>query len=85
MSRVTPRSFGRLACAMAWLAVSAAPAAAAGPVAHATRLGSAPAEQAVQLVLPLRVDGAGLTRFARAVSTPGSPQYSQYESIARLA
>ena len=34
--------------------------------------------------MPLKTDKAGLTRFATAVSTPGSPQYGQYESIPTL-
>jgi kumamolisin len=37
------------------------------------------------LLLPLASDQAGLRRFALAVSTPGSPQYGQYESIAALS
>jgi kumamolisin len=45
----------------------------------------APAGQQLQLVLPLVADQAGLQRFATAVDTPGSPDYGQYESIARLA
>lgn len=49
-----------------------------------TRLGSAPAGKSLSLVLPLRTDKAGLARFATAVSTPGSPQYGQYESIPAL-
>jgi kumamolisin len=39
----------------------------------------------LSLVLPLRADAAGLRRFAAAVSTPGSPQYGQYESVRWLA
>jgi subtilase family serine protease len=63
----------------------AAPAAlAAGPVAGVTRLGAAPAARSVMLALPLKADEAGLERFATAVSTPGSSQYGQYESIAAL-
>ncbi|HEV3129064.1 MAG TPA: protease pro-enzyme activation domain-containing protein, partial [Solirubrobacteraceae bacterium] len=48
-------------------------------------LGVAPGEQRLELVLPLRVDGNGLRRFAAAVSTPGSPLYGGYESIPALA
>jgi kumamolisin len=48
-------------------------------------LGVAPGEQRLELVLPLRVDGNGLRRFAAAVSTPGSPLYGGYESIPTLA
>jgi kumamolisin len=39
----------------------------------------------LQLVLPLAVPGRGLARFAQAVSTPGSPQYGHYRSIAWLS
>ena len=85
MSRVTARLFVCLACAMALLALGAAVSSAAGPVADATKVGSAPASRSVELVLPLRADGAGLKRFALAVSTPGSVRYAQYEPIATLA
>jgi kumamolisin len=36
------------------------------------------------LVLPFNVDQAGLERFASSVSTPGSPQYGRYASLAEL-
>ncbi len=63
-----------------------APAAlAAAPRGAVTRLGAAPAAQRLQLVLPLKADEAGLERLATAVSTVGSPQYGQYESLATLA
>ncbi len=65
--------------------MSAAAAAPAGPTADATRVGAAPAGQSLQLVLPLKADGAALQRFALAVSTPGSPSYGRYEPIATLA
>ena len=39
----------------------------------------------MHLVLPLVADNAGIDRFATAVSTPGSPDYGQYESIASLS
>jgi hypothetical protein len=39
----------------------------------------------LQLVLPLRVNAAGLERFALAASTPGSPQFGRYESIATIS
>ena len=45
---------------------------------------SSPASQ-LQLVLPLRVNAAGLERFALAVSTPGSPQFGRHESIAAIS
>jgi subtilase family serine protease len=54
-------------------------------LAGATRVGAAPASQRIRLVLPLKVSDAGLQRLATAVSTPGSSQYGQYESIANLA
>nr|MDQ6938442.1 S53 family peptidase [Actinomycetota bacterium] len=38
-----------------------------------------------QLVLPLRANNAGLRRFALAVTTPGSPEFGHYESIASLS
>ena len=57
----------------------------ATPAARAARVGPAPAGQRLQLVLPLRVDAAGLARFATAVSTPGSPMYGRYLSIPALA
>jgi kumamolisin len=67
------------------LTLAATPAARADAVAHATRVGSAPASEQLDLVLPLVVDKAGLRRFALAVTTIGSPEYGQYESIPRLA
>jgi kumamolisin len=39
----------------------------------------------LQLVLPLRTNARGLTQFADAVSTPGSPDYGDYASVAWLA
>jgi kumamolisin len=39
----------------------------------------------LQLVLPLRTDVRGLTQFADRVSTPGSPDYGDYASVAWLA
>ncbi len=57
----------------------------ASPQAAAARVGSTPGAQPLQLVLPLKADTAGLRRLALAVSTPGSPQYGQYESIASLS
>jgi subtilase family serine protease len=67
------------------LGAGAAQAIAASPVARAAMLGAAPAAQRLQLVLPLVADGPGLERFARAVTTPGSADYGEYESISRLA
>ena len=71
-----------LGVVMAALGVSTPGAAAAR--GQITRLGSAPAGTSLSLVLPLKTDKAGLARFATAVSTPGSPQYGQYESIPAL-
>jgi subtilase family serine protease len=39
----------------------------------------------LDLVLPLVADGAGLARFARAVSDPGSPLYGRYSPVAALS
>jgi kumamolisin len=39
----------------------------------------------LQLVLPLRVNAAGLESFDLAVSTPGSSQFGRYESIATIS
>ncbi len=50
---------------------------------HQSRPGSGRA--VVRLLLPLTADRAGLRRFALAVTTPGSPEYAQYESIPALA
>jgi subtilase family serine protease len=66
-------------------AAALSPAAlAAGPEAHATKLGAAPAGQKLRLVLPLKADLAGLQRLARAITDRGSPLYGQYEPIPRL-
>jgi len=48
-------------------------------------LGPAPPAQRVNLVLPLNVDASGLEQEAVAVSTPGTPQYRHYESVATSA
>ncbi len=53
--------------------------------ARATTLGPAPASRTLDLVIPLAANDAGLRRFATAVSTPGSPLYGDYESVATLA
>ena len=67
------------------LALAAQSAAASGPPATVARLGPAPAGQRLSLMLPLRADVAGLERLASAVSTFGSPQYGQFQSISELA
>jgi kumamolisin len=66
-------------------APAAAHHSATGPVVHGTREGAAPAAQTIALVLPLSADEVGLERQALSVTTLGSPQYGQYESIAALA
>jgi kumamolisin len=72
-----------VAVAVLWLLAPAGSAAASR--ASATRIGAAPAAQRLQLVLPLRADEAGLERLATAVSTVGSPEYGQYQSLSTLA
>jgi subtilase family serine protease len=67
------------------IAVAAPGALAAGPVARAARVGSAPGAQLLTLDLPLRTDTAGLARFAAAVSDPSSPEYGLYEPVAMLS
>jgi kumamolisin len=90
----------RLRCAaLAAAAVLALPAVAMGASAHAgaAPAGAAPAAQrlalarpiaparSLALVLPLRSDVRGLTRFADAVSDPSSPLYGDYASVPWLA
>jgi subtilase family serine protease len=74
-----------LSAAVLALMLTAPGALAAGPLASAARIGPAPAGQKISLVLPLKADVAGLERLATGVSTPGSPQYGQYESVAALS
>src|SRR5436305_13479187 len=76
---------GALAALLAALAASSSPAGASGPLAHITRVGSAPPSQSISLVFPLLADHAGLAPFARSVSTPGSVSYGQFEPIAQLS
>ncbi len=80
---------GRIAtsalAALLALALAFAPGARAGAIAGATRVGSAPPAQQLELVFPLVADYRGLQRFATAVTTIGSPEYGQFESIAQLA
>ncbi len=59
--------------------------AARAEIAGAARVGQARSSQQLQLVLPLVADTAGLSRFATEVTTVGSPDYAQYESIAELS
>ncbi|WP_249011353.1 protease pro-enzyme activation domain-containing protein [Conexibacter sp. DBS9H8] len=69
---MSPRPLALIALIAAALALTPADAAAA-PRAR------------LAIVLPLRVNTAGLAAFAAAVSTPGSPDYRHYRSIAWLA
>ena len=73
------------AVALAALSLGAPAALAAGPIAGAARVGSAPAEKQLTVLLPLKVDQSGLAAFATAVSTPGSAQYGHYASMDALA
>jgi len=86
--RITSRYAARAAAfvaALAALSLWAPTALAAGPIAGAARVGSAPAQQQLTVLLPLKVDQSGLAAFAMAVSTPGSAQYGHYASISTLA
>jgi subtilase family serine protease len=86
--RITSRFAARAAAfavAFAALSLWAPTAFAAGPIAGAARVGSAPANQQLTVLLPLKVNQAGLAKFATAVSTPGSSQYGQYASMSTLA
>lgn len=76
-----PRAGRVLGIAVATAMLGATPALASGNRV----LGSAPASQSLQLVFPLKVDGAGLRRFALAVSNPQSPSYGHYRSISWLS
>jgi subtilase family serine protease len=86
--RVTNWGMGRLAALGVLTAalgvLTPVAAAAATGTAHATRVGSPSAATPLSLVLPLKTDKAGLERFATAVSTPGSPDYGQFESVPAL-
>jgi subtilase family serine protease len=86
--RITSRLAARAAAfavALAALSLWAPTAFAAGPVAGAARVGSAPAQQQLTVLLPLKVDQSGLAAFVTAVSTPGSAQYGNYASLATVA
>lgn len=74
-----------LAAAVALILALPVGARASAVFGHATRLGAAPSSQSLPLILPLKVNGAALERFATAVSTPGSPMYGDYLSIPALA
>jgi subtilase family serine protease len=83
-SRFTARA-AAFAAALAALSLWAPAALAAGPTAGAARVGSAPAQKQLTVLLPLKVDQSGLAALATAVSTPGSAQYGHYESISTIA
>lgn len=85
--RVMNRGVGRLVPLGVLIAALGmmTPGATAATTAQITRLGAAAAQKPLSLVLPLKTDKAGLERFATAVSTPGSPEYGQFESVAALA
>jgi subtilase family serine protease len=86
--RTTSRFAARtavFAVALTALIVWVPTALAAGPIAGAARVGLAPAQQQLRVLLPLRVDQSGLAAFATAVSTPGSAQYGQYASMSTVA
>jgi subtilase family serine protease len=83
--RITSR-FAAMAAVFAGAVSLWAPTAlAAGPVAGAARVGSAPAHKQLTVLLPLKVDQRGLAAFATAVSTPGSAQYGHYASMSTIA
>ena len=83
-SRLAARA-AALAVALVALSLWASAALAAGPVAGAARVGQAPAQKQLTVLLPLKVDQPGLAAFATAVSTPGSAQYGHYASMSTLA
>ncbi|HWF75446.1 MAG TPA: protease pro-enzyme activation domain-containing protein [Solirubrobacteraceae bacterium] len=97
MTRV-PRTLALAACAAAVI-VACAPAASAAVSVRGVRVGSAAAIPAAARVLGLLApvtkldvtvalaprDPAGLAAFASAVSTPGSPEYRQYLTVAQFA
>lgn len=70
--------------ALAAAAVLTLPAAASASGGH-RRLPAVQRHARLQLVLPLVGNQAGLTRLATAVSTPSSPEFGQYRSVAWLA
>jgi subtilase family serine protease len=91
---VTTAGFRRLLGAGATIvALTLAPAAARAATSPQTapgrdgaaHVGTAPAGRTLSLELPLAHPGAALARFATAVSTPGSPRFGDYESVAALS
>jgi kumamolisin len=73
------------AAALTLICAAVPAAAAADPVAHAAAVGTPPGSTQLQLVFPLAADTRGLERFALSVSTPGSPDYRQYQPLSRLS
>jgi subtilase family serine protease len=67
------------------LSVAVLAASASTAAAGVSRLGAAAGGTALEIVLPLKVDAAGLKSFASAVSDPRSAQYARYLSVAELA
>jgi subtilase family serine protease len=65
-------------------ATKRASASSLGASAYAASIGPAPPSAQLDLELPLVADDAGLTRFAGAVSTPGSPHYGHFASVEAL-
>ncbi len=70
---------------VAVLALAFASGAGAVPTAQIAKVGPAPRQTPLSLVFPLRADLAGLRQVALAITTPGSPEYSVYQPLARLA
>jgi kumamolisin len=66
-------------------ALSVVPAASAASLHASPRARLRPRARVLDLVLPLRTNVAGLTRFADAVTNPGSPDYGHYRSVAWLS
>jgi subtilase family serine protease len=50
----------------------------------AVRIAAASPDRQLQLLLPLKADDSGLSRFAQAVSSPGSALYGEYEPVDEL-
>lgn len=76
------RTAAALIAAAATLVIAAVPSVAAP---RALRVGAAPADRPLTLLLGLRRDEAGLARFAAAVSNPESPLYRRHLDVPRIA
>ena len=77
------RAIAALALA-AVLFVPGADAQAGASAPPAGGLGPAPRSATLEVALPLAINDAGLQAFADAVSTPSSPQYGRFASLAQL-